>query len=282
MTVAEGAAARERLVSVLACPQCHSPVLFNHDAMVCEGCGTTYSTAGGILDLRPVSDAKRPEADQWGAHWSAANQKLVSQQFFSFYRRKVFAPAVAYFVDRYLPAGGVLVEAGCGTAETSIFVSKENGRTLVALDLVPKILERCQPVMDVRVCGDVFHLPFRNGSIEGLWNVGVMEHFTHDQIDAIMREFRRVLRPQGRAVLFWPAIFSIPQRLLRGLEWFINLRRRQDPFRFHPDEISQLRSVAQGREVLVRNGFRPVAINIGLRTLMAFEILVGEKTEEAL
>ena len=281
MKVAEGAAVRERLVSVFACPRCHSPVRFNHDAIVCEGCGTTYSTASGILDLRRASDAERPEAAQWRAHWSAANQETFSQRFFSFYRRTVFARAVAYFVDRYLPATGVLVEAGSGTAETSILVRKSSGRTLVAVDLVPTVLERCQPVMDVRVCGDIFCLPFRNGSIEGLWNVGVMEHFTHDQIDAILREFHRVLRPHGRAVLLWPAVFSVPQRILRALEWLINLRPRSDPFHFHPDEISQLRSAAQGREVLVRNGFRPVAIDIGLRTLMAFETLVGEKIEEA-
>jgi hypothetical protein len=75
----------------------------------------------------------------------------------------------------------------------------------------------------------------------------------------------------------WPAKFSIPQRILRILEWFINLRRGQDKFRFHPDEISQLRSVRQGKEVLMRNGFRPVVIDIGWRTLTAFETLVGEK-----
>jgi hypothetical protein len=104
-----------------------------------------------------------------------------------------------------------------------------------------------------------------------------MEHFTHDQIDAIMREFHRVLKPGSRVILLWPATFSIPQRILRVLEWFINLRRGTDKFHFHPDEISQLRSVKQGRHVLSRNGFRPVAIDIGLRTLMAFETLVGAK-----
>ena len=132
--------------------------------------------------------------------------------------------------------------------------------------------------MDVRVCGDIFCLPFQSDAIDGIWNVGVMEHFTHDQIDAILREFRRVLKPGSRVVLLWPAKFSIPQRILRVCEWFINLRRGEaDKFRFHPDEISQLRSPRQGREVLTRNGFRPVAIDIGLRTLMAFETLVGEK-----
>jgi SAM-dependent methyltransferase len=233
----------------------------------------------GVWDLRPVSQARKFEEIQWTEHWSADNQQIVSQRFFSFYRKAVFARAVAYFVDRYLPRAGLLVEAGCGTAETSMLIEKRgNARTLVAVDLIRPVLEHCHPIMDVRLCGDIFALPYQDNSIDGLWNVGVMEHFTHDQIDAILREFRRVLKPHGRIVLLWPATFSIPQRILRVLEWFINLRRGENKFRFHPDEISQLRSVGQGRQVLSRNGFRPVAIDVGLRTLMAFETLVGEKS----
>jgi SAM-dependent methyltransferase len=245
--------------------------------MGCENCGASYRTIKGILDLRPGAVSQKPEEVAWTEHWSDSNQHGIFQRFFSFYRKAVFARAVAYFVDRYLAGEGLLVEAGSGTSETSMRIPKRNGaRTLVALDLIRPVLERCHPVMDIRICGDIFSLPFQNNSLDGIWNVGVMEHFTHEQIDAILLEFRRALKPGGRIILLWPAKFSIPQRILRVLEWFINRRRRTDKFRFHPDEISQLRSVREGKEVLTRNGFRPVAIDIGLRTLMAFETLVGE------
>lgn len=105
-----------------------------------------------------------------------------------------------------------------------------------------------------------------------------MEHFTHTQIDGILAEFHRVLRPGGRVILLWPAVFSVPQRIRRVLEFFINLRRPAgERFRFHPDEISQIRSIREGREVLTRNGFRTVTIDPGFYSLMAFETLVGEK-----
>ncbi len=103
-----------------------------------------------------------------------------------------------------------------------------------------------------------------------------MEHFTDSQIDHIMGEFRRVLHTGGRVILLWPAVYSVPQKMLRGLEWIINLRRHGEPFRFHPDEISQVRSLKHGREILSRNGFLPVCVDPGMRSLMAFEILVGE------
>jgi SAM-dependent methyltransferase len=268
----------DRVGALLACPVCHSTVVRQNGELECDSCGTSYQTVNGVLDLRPPSAPGRQEEVDWTEHWSAEKQHSLSQRFFSFYRKTVFARAVAYFVDRYLSPEGVLVEAGSGTAETSMLIDKRNGgRSLVAVDLIRPVLERCHPVMDVRICGDIFSLPFPDGSIDGIWNVGVMEHFPHSQIDAILKEFRRVLKPQGRIVLLWPATFSVPQRILRVLEWFINLRRGTPKFRFHPDEISQLRSAKQGREVLTRNGFRPVAIDLGLRTLMAFETLIGEK-----
>jgi hypothetical protein len=77
--------------------------------------------------------------------------------------------------------------------------------------------------------------------------------------------------------MLWPATFSIPQRILRVIEYFVNLRHKGERFQFHPDEISQVRSLQQGREILSRNGFRALRVDAGMRSLMAFEILVGEK-----
>lgn len=270
--------AASALERVLACPRCRAGVLVSENEIHCRACGAVYEIRDGIPDLRANAKARWAEEAAWTEHWSADKQDSFSQRFFSFYRKAVFARAVAYFLKRYLPHEGVLVEAGSGTSETSMLVAKNGGALqLVALDLIQPVLQRCHPIMDVRVCGDIFALPFQDASLDGIWNVGVMEHFTHAQIDAIMCEFLRVLKPGGRVVLLWPAKFSIPQRILRALEWFINLRRRGDRFCFHPDEISQLRSLAQGRAVLSRNGFTPVAIDWGLRTLMAFETLIGER-----
>ena len=279
MTAASGTAVSGSLHAALACPQCRAHLVAGDSAFRCDGCRLSYDVINGVIDLRPRTEGQKPEELAWTEHWSGAKQDSLSQRFFSFYRKAVFAKAVAYFVDHYLAPGGLLVEAGSGTSETSMLIDKRGaGRTLAALDLIRPVLEQCHPVMDARICGDIFRLPFLDESVDGIWNVGVMEHFTHEQIDAILQEFRRVVKPGGRIVLLWPAKFSIPQRILRILEWFINLRRdASDRFRFHPDEISQLRSKRQGKEVLTRNGFRVVAIDMGLRTGMAFETLVGER-----
>lgn len=214
----------------------------------------------------------------WSEHWSDARQKSIAQRFFSFYRKAVFSRTVRYFTGRFFPTDGMFVEAGSGTAETSMRIDKcGGGRRLVATDIVQPVLMQCHPVMDFRVCGDIFNLPYADESIDGIWNVGVMEHFTHDQIDAIMTEFRRILKPDHKVILLWPGSDSIPQKMLRLVELVINARKEKKDFSFHPPEISQLRSRKEGIDVLERNGFRSVYFDYGWRSLMAFKTLVAVK-----
>lgn len=216
--------------------------------------------------------------EAWSEHWSDGKQKSLSQRFFSFYRKAVFARAVGYFFDQHFPEQGIFIEAGSGTAETSMRIDKRNGmRKLIAADIVQPVLKQCHPVMDERVCGDIFSLPFADDSVDGIWNVGVMEHFTQDEIDRIMNEFHRVLKPGQKIVLLIPGADSPPQKILRLLEIIINARRKDKNFRFHPPEISQMKSKRQGIEMMRRNDFDLLRYDYGWRSLLAFRILIAAK-----
>lgn len=274
---AAGTAGLGPLLAALACPACRGPLApAGGGGLRCTDCAAAYPVSDGVADLRPADARDRPEFADWSRHWSPAAQRTAAQRFFSWYRKAVFARTVAWHTGRHFPRRGIFVEAGSGTAETSIRIDKAGGeRVLVALDIVPAVVARCAAVMDVALAGDIFRLPFRDAALDGVWNVGVMEHFTHDRIDLILREFRRVLRPGGTVILLWPATDSLPQKLLRAIEAVVNLRRAGPRFQFHPDEISKLRSSREGRDVLRRNGFEVVEVEFGLRSLMAFKTVVG-------
>lgn len=229
-----------------------------------------------VSELHHLDGAESQSA--WSEHWSDDRQQSASQRFFSFYRKAVFARTVRYFTNRYFPAQGIFIEAGSGTAETSMRIDKRaGGRKLVATDIVQPVLRQCHPVMDSRVCGDIFNLPYADDSVDGLWNVGVMEHFTQEQIDRIMSEFYRVLKPGGSIILLWPGADSLPQKMLRLVELVINSGGKDKDFRFHPPEISQLKSRAQGHEIVNRNGFNSIHIDYGWRSLLAFKTVVAAK-----
>ena len=141
------------IAGAVACPQCRTELEPADQGLQCTKCGAVYIVRNRVVDLRPGARQDHGENDAWSRHWDDANQTSIVQRFFSFYRKAVFARAVAYFVDRYFPRTGLLLEAGSGTSETSMRVLRARGRTLVALDLIPGVLERCHPVMDVRVAG---------------------------------------------------------------------------------------------------------------------------------
>ena len=262
----------------LVCPTCRQALIWTNDAKSrCSQCGVEYSVSNGAIDLRPAEFRERKDFQDWEEHWSEGKQDSFAQRFFSFYRFAVFARTVAWHIDRFFPDRGVFVEAGSGTSESSARIDKRgNARTLVAVDLVHSVVAQAHPLMDVRVSADCFRLPFADASVDGLWNVGVMEHFTHDKIDEMMREFLRVLRPGAPVLLLWPATDSLPQKGLRTVEWVANtFTKRSSPLRFHPDEISKLHSSEEGRDVLRRNGFESVFVDWGWRSLMAFKCVVG-------
>src|ERR1044072_8270555 len=124
----------DRLKNALACPRCRTSLLALERSLECGECRASYAVVNGILDLRPGAVRQKKEETDWTKHWSDSNQHSASQRFFSFYRKAVFARAVAYFIDRYLPGEGLLVEAGSGTSETSMLIDKRGGaRTLMAL-----------------------------------------------------------------------------------------------------------------------------------------------------
>ena len=261
----------------LACPGCRGPVEAREGGLWCAGCATAYPPCGRALDLRPRGTEARTELADWTEHWSSARQRTFSQRFFSFYRKVVFARTVAFFVNRYFPNEGVFVEAGSGTSETSIRIDKRGGRRiLVAVDIVVPVVAEAHEVMDACLGGDCFHLPFADESVDGLWNVGVMEHFPR------LRDRQNVGRIQARApprcpvLLLWPGKGSLPQRCLRVVE-ALSTRGGRVCFDSTLRQISQLRSANEGQQILERNGLQVIRVDPGPLSLLAFKTILSRK-----
>jgi SAM-dependent methyltransferase len=189
----------------------------------------------------------------------------------------VLRRAVAHYASRYFPSGGACVEAGCGTAQASESVATL-GRHLVGLDFSLGVLAAARGGAAPHrswVRADIRALPFRDGALAGVWNLGVMEHFAPEDGRAILHEFRRVLAPGACAVLFWPPEFGLSRLVLAPIE---TLRSRPGrPFRFFPDEVNRLRSRRHARDTLRAGGFEPVAVDFTARDGFIHLVAVGRK-----
>ena len=191
-----------------------------------------------------AGDVDCPESREWDAHWDRQRRGTFGR-LCSLYRRHVRSRCVRRYIDRYFPAAGIFAECGCGSGETSQRLKEwqahsvcrpdaqasrgsqtpghlgvapnQDGRTYLAVDFCARALDRAliQTCYAAGVQADIRALPFRDNSLDGLWNLGVLEHFEADEQLLILREFHRVLKPGGVLLLWWPPKVAPDQLLLK-------------------------------------------------------------------
>lgn len=220
------------------------------------------------------------ERETWDRHWQAleGGDSSLFGRLASLVRRTILCRAVRHYSDRWFPAAGVLLEAGCGTGQASARM-RPLDRRFVGFDFsLPALLaaRQGQKAHHFLVRGDIHALPFRDGSLAGVWNLGVMEHFPPAEGREILEEMARALSPGACAVLFWPPEHGLSRLVLGPIEW-LRSRLSGRPFRFFPDEVHRLTSRRHGRRVLKDAGLEPVAADFTPRDAFIHIVAVGRK-----
>jgi ubiquinone/menaquinone biosynthesis C-methylase UbiE len=228
--------------------------------------------------LRESTRTCEPTRATWDEHWNAIRPaSSLFGRIASLVRTQVISRAVAYYASRYLTGDGPLVEAGCGTGQSSWRIDVA-GHPRIALDYASGALReaRAVSVFDAFLQGDITHLPLRDASIAGLWNLGVLEHFDEAAGIRILREFRRVLAPGAHAVLFWPPEFGSSRMVLAPIEKLRSFTSGS-PFRFFPDEVNRLASLAHARRLLAAAGLEERRIDFSPRDLFIYVVVVARR-----
>lgn len=115
-----------------------------------------------------------------------------------------------------LAGGGSTLEAGSGFGVTSLLVGESANRAV--LDLEPTALRLSRALFSrngqkaLFAAGDIFHLPFRDGAFDVVFNGGVLEHFDFAGRRAALAEMARVTRPGGKIIAAVPNHYSLPYR----------------------------------------------------------------------
>lgn len=145
------------------------------------------------------------------------------------------------------------LELGCGTG---IFLEQvaaagawTHGVDLSA-DLLAKAHERVASLPNVTLArANAEALPYPDSSFDVVYGSSILHHL---DLDAALRELRRVLRPQGRLVFAEPNALN-PQLLL-----LFHVTALKERFGVSPDEMAFSRR--RGRTALVQAGFVDVAV----------------------
>jgi glycosyltransferase involved in cell wall biosynthesis len=224
-------------------------------------------------------DPKRT-AEEWNVYWGQREPRpeyRFYEAIASFYRKYLIKRTLNYFMRRTFRPGARLLHAGCGGGEVDEDVVRYANVT--ALDISPEAISQYKRRFEVpAIVGDIFQLP-TEPRYDGIYNLGVMEHFSPDEIRRILVQFNRALNGNGRLLLFWPPVFGTSVIALRFLRWLFKQALRRDIV-FHPAEPSLLRSRKEVCAFLDKAGFQLSEFYFGIRDALTYVVVVADKKEE--
>jgi dolichol-phosphate mannosyltransferase len=235
--------------------------------------------------IPPILSGDSPLEDPqgWDSYWTRGQEKSrrVYSIIASIYRRLAIRRNLNHFMHKHFPPGARLLHAGCGSGQVDATLSRE--MRITAVDISIPALEsyrRNNPGAEAVRHGDILDLSdVPDGIFDGAYNLGVVEHFTEDQIVRILVEMRRMVIPGGKVVIFWPHRRATSVFILKLIHRMLDLIRRPggESVRLHPAEISLLASREQARQLVERAGINLVEYSFGLRDLLVQAVVVGCK-----
>ncbi|MDD5556355.1 MAG: class I SAM-dependent methyltransferase [bacterium] len=192
-----------------------------------------------------INAEKSATAMEWEGLWRLSKDK--------WFRNALYQDRITYILKEWF-LGRIVLDIGCGTG-----------------DYLTRLGDVCSPVgLDIsiealrlapgrRVLGSAERLPFRSGSIGGVFSIGTFHCLPRPE--AMLAEARRVLRDDGLLVLVVPSAHSIPALLRRCFG-----RILRPIFRFlEEDAIPETHRLFSPRvldSLLAENGYRTIDVEM--------------------
>jgi ubiquinone/menaquinone biosynthesis C-methylase UbiE len=218
----------------------------------------------------------------WDQYWKDSDQNRgLFEIIAKFYRRFIISPTVRHYFHKYFTdePGRVYLHAGCGSAESDNRIGFQHAQ-FVMLDISTDALVIARRKTKLRnahfVCGDIFNPPFRDGALDGIWNLGVMEHFYEEEITNIFVALARTLKTGQRCVIFWPPKYGLSVIVLTSFLGVVNKFRKQQLV-LYPDEVSRFATKNWAQRLVDPAGLRVRRAHFGPRDVFTYVIMVAEK-----
>jgi dolichol-phosphate mannosyltransferase len=216
----------------------------------------------------------------WDSYWEKkqTNGAVAYEAIATLYRNLIIKSRLNAVIQREFPKGSQLLHAGCGSGQVDSDL--HDYARITAVDVsVPalQIYQRENPQAFAVKHASIFNLPFESASFDGVYNLGVVEHFEQEELARVFDELRRVLRPHGKFVIFWPHAHASSVMVLNGVHWVLNDVLKKDT-RLHPPEVSLVQSKRHAQELLEKAGFTLRSFDFGPKDLFVQAVVVAERS----
>jgi len=225
-------------------------------------------------------DASVKDPQGWDSYWEKKQNHgaLAYEAIATLYRNLIIKSRLNAVIQREFPLGSKLLHAGCGSGQVD--ADLHDYAQITAVDVsVPalQIYQRENPKAHAIRHASIFELPFENDSFDGVYNLGVVEHFEQEELSRVFDELHRVLKPRGKFVIFWPHAYATSVMVLNGVHWVLNDILKKDT-RLHPPEVSLVHSRRQAQELLAGAGFTLRSFDFGPKDLFVQAVVVAERS----
>ena len=170
-----------------------------------------------------------------------------------------------------------MLHAGCGGGQVDVDISENINIT--ALDISSIALNQYtknNPNVKKIMHGSIFSVPVPDCSFDGIYNLGVMEHFTENEIVDILMEFKRVLKSNGKIVLFWPPEYSVSVKFLKFCHFILNKVFKKN-ISLHPNEITRIKSKTHINDICTRANIKFDRYYFGIRDFFTHCVIILSK-----
>lgn len=230
------------------------------------------------------ADGRLNTAADWDDYWAVQRKGTglmvrLYEKIAAFYRNNIIRPTLDHHLAYVFQPGSKLLHAGCGSGAVDETASTRY--KITACDFSHLALIRYGGLVGnqaERVEADLFHIPLREGSLDGLYNLGVMEHFDGNEVQRLLCEFRRLIRRDGRIVLFWPHEFALSVTVLKIVHFVLNDILGKG-IHLHPAELTRIRSRHHAAGLLAQAGFQLESFSFGWRDLFTHAVIVARRSD---
>jgi SAM-dependent methyltransferase len=204
---------------ILVCPACGVGVELKDPGVWCRDCGRIYSRdpRNGVIYFVE----KESYAESFGLQWKTfPREQLDNDQLRDSERR--LRQEAGLFPEQI--AGKIILDAGCGMGRFLDIVSRDGATLAVGVDLSSAVdaaaanLSDCDNVLVIK--GDIFRLPFRRGSFDVIFSIGVLHHTP--STENAFRALVPLVKPGGEIAISVYAATMKP-----GVGWAVYMFRRR-------------------------------------------------------
>jgi ubiquinone/menaquinone biosynthesis C-methylase UbiE len=217
---------------------------------------------------------------EWDKYWdeteSSSSAVRVYSRIASFYRNTLIGPRLNYELSKHFSRGAVLLHAGSGAGEVDIFVREKF--SITALDMSANALSKYKQryPSSESILGDITNLQVVDRKFDGVYNLGVMEHLTPEQIKKALKEFSAILSDNGKVVLFWPPVYGSSVIFLHCVHYLLRKIFRKD-LTLHPDEPNKLSFRKYFKHYIKDTDFILQNFRVSYRDFFTYLVVVLEK-----